>query len=224
MFSGEVVWRGVVYFILMAIGKLVCGLCLVRFKSVRLPHNAIAKWVPSRLSVCWPWPKTSEVSESQDGNKNTSRPTTTNAAPQKSSPSVQKRMQILKPKSLYPAALLGSAMVARGEIGFLISSVAESNGVFGSSAGDQSSDLFLVTTWAILLCTLCGPICVGMMVKRVRKLQAGERNQQSGREDPLGKSFPTFDHSNATAGNVAYWPTQRLIEFAGIWGIIPKTQ
>lgn len=207
MFSGYVLWRGIVYFVLMTIGKLVCGMCLVRFKSVDMPSSAIKRLVPPRLSACWPWPKSSKVNESQHVNKKSSQPKTSNTAPAKSASNGQKRMQILKPKSLYPAALLGSAMVARGEIGFLISSVAETNGVFGSSAGDQNSDLFLVTTWAILLCTLCGPICVGMMVKSVRKLQAGERNQQSGREDPLGELLLVFDRFKSPEGSQAYLST-----------------
>ncbi len=45
-------------------------------------------------------------------------------------------------------------MVARGEIGFLISAVAASNGIFSANGnGNQStSDIYLVVTWAILLC------------------------------------------------------------------------
>ena len=77
-------------------------------------------------------------------------------------------------------------MVARGEIGFLISSVAESNGVFGSSSDEESSELFLVVTWAILLCTLFGPVAVGTMVRRVKRLQNEERTRQTGKADPLG--------------------------------------
>lgn len=86
--------------------------------------------------------------------------------------------------------MLGSAMVARGEIGFLISSLAESTGVFGagSSSLGGSSEVFLVVTWAILLCTVIGPVSVGVMVKRVRRLQKRERKKgkKSGRPDPLG--------------------------------------
>ena len=78
-------------------------------------------------------------------------------------------------------------MVARGEIGFLISAVAESAGVYGGGAEDGgSSELFLVVTWAILLCTILGPLSVGVLVKRVRRLQQRERRDSTGREDPLG--------------------------------------
>jgi len=95
----------------------------------------------------------------------------------------RKRTALPRPKSLYPAAILGSAMVSRGEIGFLISSVAEANEVFG--AGGDTEE-FLVVTWAILLCTLIGPITVGLLVKRVKRLQQAERKKANGQEDPLG--------------------------------------
>jgi hypothetical protein len=74
-------------------------------------------------------------------------------------------------------------MVSRGEIGFLISSVAEANGVFGEGG---NSEEFLVVTWAILLCTLIGPVTVGLLVKRVKRLQQAERRKANGLEDPLG--------------------------------------
>ncbi|KAF2716947.1 Sodium/hydrogen exchanger [Polychaeton citri CBS 116435] len=92
--------------------------------------------------------------------------------------------KLARPLSLYPAAMLGSAMVARGEIGFLISSVAESSGVFSNSQG--GSNLFLVVTWAIFLCTFIGPVAVGLLVRRVKRLQDADGSSRSGRPDPLG--------------------------------------
>ena len=84
--------------------------------------------------------------------------------------------------------MLGTAMVARGEIGFLISSVAESTGIYGASGDDATSELFLVVTWAILICTILGPLVVGMLTKRVKRLQETDRRKgnQSGKVDPLG--------------------------------------
>ena len=79
-------------------------------------------------------------------------------------------------------------MVARGEIGFLISSLAESTGVFRSASDDEngSSGILLVVTWAILLCTVLGPLSVGVLVERVRRLQTDERARGTGKADPLG--------------------------------------
>ncbi|KAK1712184.1 sodium/hydrogen exchanger family protein [Colletotrichum lupini] len=78
------------------------------------------------------------------------------------------------PVSVYPACILAFAMVARGEIGYLISALAESTGIFsgGSGAPDQPSEMFLIVTWAITLCTIIGPICVGLLVNRVKRLEA----------------------------------------------------
>lgn len=66
-------------------------------------------------------------------------------------------------------------MVARGEIGYLISALAESKGIFGRSENGQSSEIFLIVTWAITLCTVVGPVCVGLIVNRVRKLENGSQ-------------------------------------------------
>jgi len=82
------------------------------------------------------------------------------------------------PLSLYPAAILGLAMVARGEIGFLISSLAESNGIFSSGGNEQ---VFLIVTWAIVLCTLIGPVCVGLLVRRVKTLERERVGRGDGR-------------------------------------------
>jgi hypothetical protein len=80
-------------------------------------------------------------------------------------------------------------MTARGEIGFLISSVAESNGVFSASKGppEIESDIFLVVTWAIVLCTIIGPLGVGLSVRRVKTLEARKNREQEGAgRDVLG--------------------------------------
>ncbi|KAK6390443.1 hypothetical protein LTR65_005567 [Meristemomyces frigidus] len=203
MFEGGIVWRGFVYTILMAVGKLLCGVCLVRFAS-----SDIGK-VPRALRICWPSRRSNEV-ETQSRQKPKqavlfATPAEENAAPDVSDISTEttehaargthstkqanaspKRSSLPKPRSLYPAAILGSAMMARGEIGFLISSVAESKGVYDKETGQGSSQLFLVVTWAILLCTILGPVTVGLLVKRVKRLQALERRDSAGKDDPLG--------------------------------------
>ncbi|RAH74439.1 cation:proton antiporter [Aspergillus aculeatinus CBS 121060] len=89
-----------------------------------------------------------------------------------------------KPRSLYPSSILGLAMVARGEIGYLIASLAESKGIFGQGPTGGSSDTYLVVVWAISICTLLGPICVGTLVRRIKTLQQQRIN--SGGPDPLG--------------------------------------
>jgi hypothetical protein len=102
-----------------------------------------------------------------------------------------KAKHINRPLSLYPAAVLGTAMTARGEIGFLIASLAETTGVFGSDIStepSQSSEIYLIATWAIVLCTIIGPLVVGTLVRRIRRLDRDlVINGGSGREQgPLG--------------------------------------
>ena len=97
---------------------------------------------------------------------------------------------MMKSRSLYPAAIIGTAMMARGEIGFLIAALAESKGVFASrdetpAEEDGGSRIYLVVTWAVVLCTVIGPVSVGLLVRRVKKLQM-QRRELGGGEDPLG--------------------------------------
>ena len=95
----------------------------------------------------------------------------------------------LNPRSLYPATIIGTAMMARGEIGFLIAALAESKGRFTSrdeaSAEEAGgSRIYLVVTWAVVLCTVIGPVSVGLLVRRIKKLQR-QRRELGGGEDPL---------------------------------------
>ena len=66
---------------------------------------------------------------------------------------------------------MGIAMVARGEIGLLIAQVARGpepssdSSPFGRN-GLLGEEPFLVCIWAILLCTLVGPIGIGFVVRR----------------------------------------------------------
>ena len=79
-------------------------------------------------------------------------------------------------------------MVARGEIGFLISSMAESQGVFHRPGEDaaEASELFLVVTWAIFLCTIIGPVCTGLLVRRIKKLEKASHMSRGNAQAVLG--------------------------------------
>jgi len=197
LFTGAIVWRGIVYTILMIIGKLVCGLWLVRFSGFpSLPVPAFFNKDQTEKSASTQSP----ISKDKKRKRQAIQPTDDSTSPRvdaaptiaagRTQANTSKKLsplKIPKPKSLYPPMMLGSAMVARGEIGCLISSLAESTGIF-SSGRDGSSELFLVVTWAVLLCTIIGPLSIGVMVKRVRMLQQREREggARAGKEDPLG--------------------------------------
>ncbi|KAK8038787.1 hypothetical protein PG993_007198 [Apiospora rasikravindrae] len=216
MFSGPVVWRGIIYTVLMVLGKTLCGAWLVRFpvsasslfggiysSASRTARILLQSSNPGRLIHQRPQKGQGEASCVTETQQSTSTggqeampsgqtdeasnlrasaaPATSISVPQAKEKSTQPR----KPLSLYPAGIVSSAMVARGEIGFLISSVAESKGIFRSSSSpsptssspEEASEMFLIITWAIVLCTILGPLGVGLLVRRVKKLE--DRSAQS---------------------------------------------
>lgn len=79
---------------------------------------------------------------------------------------------------LAPSALLGSAMVARGEIGLLIVQIGLNNTPYVSKDG------FYTAVWAILLNTIIGPIAVGLIIKwKGAKIGKGRWGLQDAREE-----------------------------------------
>ncbi|KFA77464.1 hypothetical protein S40288_08700 [Stachybotrys chartarum IBT 40288] len=212
MFRGNVVWRGIVYAILMAFGKLCTGMWLVRFQpTVNLrPLVRISKAPFILLTSCFRHdtdekakeksskqaPKSRKIqaagtwpSDMSSPPANSGTPVDATTAPIYNATTRQEeenRNSVpspSKPRSLYPASILALAMTARGEIGYLIASLAESNGIFGDTS-QGSSETYLVVVWAISLCTLVGPISVGTLVKRIKALQ--QERATSGGPDPLG--------------------------------------
>ena len=190
MFAGPIVWKGLVYTGLMFLGKFVTGVWLLRLGGPRVARltrllRALPKYF--RASICMasfaPTPDDHNDNQAQRVKSNVKTIPGENTTPimqQNETPKAN------KPLSLYPSSIIGLAMVARGEIGYLIASLAESTGVFRQhDQGDSSSQIYLIVVWAITLCTIIGPISVGVLVRRVKKLQqAREINGESG--DPLG--------------------------------------
>lgn len=219
MFKGSVVWRGIIYALLMMFGKLITGIWLVRFSLC--PLSSLAKRLKRPFSrirfFCMPTETGKDQKEKRlarvetpmepskesiavsNNQMDTQNPKTNNcglsdnqnsvghhesqeeshATPRQSSTGTFPP----KPRSLYPPSILGLAMVARGEVGYLIASLAQSQGMFGTESSGGISEIYLVIIWAISICTLIGPICVGTLVKRVKKLQ--EVRGDFG-PDPLG--------------------------------------
>lgn len=187
MFQGRVVWRGVVYSALMTLAKMSTGLWLIRYSSL-FSLDSFAKPFKVFLALITPHvhrPEKVRIErgrrhppEQREPSSDIQHNTTDSSTQSQSTPSLPP-----KPKSLYPACILSLAMVARGEVGYLIASLAESNGIFGETP-DGPSETYLVVVWAISFCTLVGPISVGSMVKRVKALSMQRTN--TGSPDPLG--------------------------------------
>lgn len=235
MFKRNIIWRGIIYALLMIFGKFITGIWLVRFSLQLYPlglanglkrtFSGIHLFCKRRISKKEKQKQQTPMNQSQEqqtpiqmnqfteahkeplsnqaniqnqkDNNNTSKTLGLNPeseSQEESQATIPRPRQNStisyppKPKSLYPPTLLGLAMVARGEIGYLIASLAQSRGMFTStntstSNSSEISEIYLVIIWAISICTLIGPICVGTLVKRVKKLQLARRNSGP---DPLG--------------------------------------
>lgn len=185
MFRSAIVWRGVVYTVLMALAKMFCGLWLVRLPAPLATVRRLLKGVKLSAVPHLLGKTRSDVTAGQEHTGGAPGPSTTppSSDGRRCSPNPP------KPLSMHPPLILALAMCARGEIGFLISGVAESNGIFSpaDASSDTPSDIFLVVTWAIMLCTIAGPLGVGLSVRRVKKLQERKNKQQDGAgRDVLG--------------------------------------
>ena len=194
MFDRAVAWRGLVFSILMLLGEILTGLWLVRMASPSLVFESVLKSMKRFHSGCWTSCKQKISGKSGGSLKagDTAQAKTIHTGAHKQTSSQQTNSRITQNSlSLYPASVLGAAMVSRGEIGFLIASLAERKGIFDSHVGKAataqkgSSQLFLIVVWAITLCTIIGPLGVGLLLKRVRKLEKKQDPDDSA-VSPLG--------------------------------------
>lgn len=190
MFAGPIAWKGILYSILMIAAKgLVSSVIYFEYivgmlRTIKLPvlrHRT--KETPFRSTEATSSStemQTMADSQAQDQNEDSTKG---------------------PPHAI--ALLIGFAMVSRGEIGFLIASLSQSSGtltyqfqnnIHGASSGE---DIFLVITWAVVLCTITGPLGVGLVVRRLKKrnihmawLEDQELSQQQS---------PGFSHTRTNA-------------------------
>jgi Kef-type K+ transport system membrane component KefB len=244
MFVGPIAWRGIVYALLMLMGKLVTGLWLVRLPSFSIPTiSTLSKiyFLKDKIARWFPFPRKLTVAMGKENGRGTSSgkgerggtgssvqssqlqqetleldsispqplrrspiftpeaPTNPSTPLAPSPPAISSTppqpSRPAKPISLHPSLILGLAMTARGEIGFLIASLAYSRGIFSSpstttstpssspsSVPSDADPIYLVVIWAIVLCTIIGPLGVGVAVRRVRRLERGITSAEGGGE------------------------------------------
>lgn len=140
-------WQGICYTIIGIFSKLICGVFVIlshtltnwRRKKMRMPQ-VFKRKAPSRTGA----------SETPSSSTATFPPST--------------GLKTSSPSLLPVSALLGSAMVARGEISLLILNLARE-----ASPRLMPDDLFYIAIWATLLCTIVGPLTVGIIVKRMQR-------------------------------------------------------
>ena len=147
LWTGKMIWRGVVYTLLMLVAKLLVGASLIGWDVGSRLQGKRAKKGKQAACVEQGGPPSSSSSPVLEEKPNPD-PADTN-----SSSSLR--------SSIHPALLLGLAMVARGEIGLLIIEIGFNNTDYVSEDG------FLTAIWAILLNTIIGPVGVGVLVKLV---------------------------------------------------------
>lgn len=149
MFVGRIVWKGVLFSLLMIFAKISAGLWVFPLASLKLWQDSEKK---SGGGV--------EVQEeSSDGVINLTNINEGSQEPEVRQNGPQVREASVWDIPVWPCGLfLGMALVARGEIGYLIINIARRADLI-----DQ--DAFLVGIWAITLNTLVGPTSVGSIMK-----------------------------------------------------------
>jgi Kef-type K+ transport system membrane component KefB len=182
MFTPSAVWKGVVYSVLMIVAKMGTGVWLLPLPKLRGGQEVVKEKVEEKIRNIAETAGQKEEGEVKDQLKaeteaaqigSQGSPVSLVAANTEQTNGEEKLQDApltapapQPPKSIYPAFILGLAMVARGEIAFLIASVAQSQGVF-----DSNQELYLLVVWAAMVCTIAGPMAVGNLVGRVKKLE-----------------------------------------------------
>lgn len=168
LWTGQRIWRGIVYTLLMVVAKAVVGI-----------------WVP-----LWDWltpggnnPKRKRKEE-QLARAQSSSPTRSDNDLQRFN---TEERRLYDWRTIVPSSLLlGAAMVARGEIGLLIVQIGFNDTTYVSEDG------FVTAVWAILLNTIIGPVIVGLLVKyRGKEIGEGAWGLEvGGSEDPASDDDP----------------------------------
>lgn len=100
MWTGRIVWRGIVYSILMTLGKALVGLTLVAADSFGTPFTTARKLASSH----------------ETGTQATTKAERCNMAADQAVAALT-RADMIRHETLPAAGFLGAALVARGEIG-----------------------------------------------------------------------------------------------------------
>jgi Kef-type K+ transport system membrane component KefB len=174
LWTGKRIWRGIVYTLLMIFAKVrLLGHCNHALWLTTITKFVVGVWVP--LWGCWPIRKRQRKSGTEE-----SRSGEENRAVQRNADSRNQATMWLS------ALLLGSAMVARGEIGLLIIEIGYNQTSYVTEEG------FITGVWAILLNTIIGPATVGILVKYCgKRIGEGEWGLQRAEMPAQGLERPT---------------------------------
>lgn len=160
LWTGKRIWRGIVYAILMTIGKLLAGLPVLIVGLIKDRHASGGLFVRSS--------KPEDGGAALDSKSPPPIPSNTFAEKATSDnfePRGVTRGSLFRNETLPAAAFVGMALVARGEIGVLVLQVARSASA-DSTSPVLGEEAYLTGLWAVALCTIAGPIAFGFLVKR----------------------------------------------------------
>ncbi|KAJ7231999.1 Cation/H+ exchanger [Mycena rebaudengoi] len=143
--SPRVIWRGLVYSLLMGIAKAVVGVWMLIWPDL----TAGKRWFGRQLVRPAPPENNDDDKQGADGEQIIIAQPTSTVADEPFTPIVS-------------AALVGFAMIARGEIALIIAEIAK------PLLGDGASEPFAVVIWATMLNTAGGAILVGFLLRARR--------------------------------------------------------
>ncbi|CAG8948999.1 hypothetical protein HYFRA_00002127 [Hymenoscyphus fraxineus] len=165
MFKGSILWKGIIYAILMIIAKALVG-------SVIYFEYFLKRYQQSSIKMNSQTPPESQQPTIPKAITSTALPTPPPQHRLSLPPSPNPSPEALKPPHS-TALLISLAMVSRGEIGFLIASLAQSSNAFTLRSKDgtrapSSEELFIVVIWGVVICTIFGPVAVGVVARRIK--------------------------------------------------------
>lgn len=170
MFEGKTVWRGVIFAGLMAFAKVCAGSWVMLADAIeqKLSDRASEKQIQKRREEAHQQAgdHSAQTATSMQMQSRQEQDPGSAASPELAAglamtpnPSVSPAPLPLEKPLVWPAALfLGTALMSRGEIGFLIINIANQGGLVGQQA-------FNVGIWAITLNTLAGPMSIGILMR-----------------------------------------------------------
>lgn len=168
MFEGKTVWRGVIFAGLMAFAKVCAGgwIHVADWLEQQVEDRAERAERRKQKQVT-----NTQQPAGQDGSIEMQGEATNEDG------SVVRATEVAASKQpVWPAALfLGTALMSRGEIGFLIINLASQEGLVNEQA-------FNVATWAIVLNTLAGPMSIGILMHT-------QHGQDIIRQSPNGRTY-----------------------------------
>ncbi|KAL4786942.1 Cation/H+ exchanger [Aspergillus varians] len=136
LWTGKRIWRGLIFTLLMVLAKVIVGI-----------------WIPIWQFLS-PSKHRTPIDRSEQRRRLTGDEIEAGAVPIE-----EKSAESPTATTWLSGLLLGSAMVARGEIGLLIIEIGYNETFY------LSEDGFITGVWAILLSTIIGPVSVGLIVR-----------------------------------------------------------